>query len=389
MKIILFSLCFLFLFSDEIAIVGLNLPGHGLSQISQGLKKILEKKHKVSLLSSRKKNIGKYDISIFTDSLTCFEHDFSKNLPNSKINFAYCLWETDTLPNKWVEIINNKFDAVIVSAEWYIQKYINSGVNKPIFCIPLGLDQDKIKLVETKQKTNHNKFNFTCISSFFRHKNQLLLIEAFDELFHENKNVGLILSGHAPTYDRYYTDVLEKIKEINNPNILINTKQLNNDEFADLINKSAVIVSISTGEGYSYTPREAAVFGIPTIIAANTAYWDIIENNFASIAINCPITTPSYCVLQNDTIGNGYSCSKENLKLALTQIYQNYNHYKKLSVQNKLQVLKKYSWQELEPIIANFFNFKKWQLSADNKATKLGIFCDNANLLNKFKATNL
>ena len=60
-----------------------------------------------------------------------------------------------------------------------------------------------------------------------------------------------------------------------------------------------IILSISTGEGFSYTPREDAALGIPTIIPANTAYWDLIENNYASIAINCPTKIESFCILQN------------------------------------------------------------------------------------------
>jgi glycosyltransferase involved in cell wall biosynthesis len=378
------------IFSLKVAIVGLNLDGHGLSQISQGLQKIIKKNHSVDLLFSREKNDGYYDISIFTDSLTCFDHDFSTNLPKAKINIAYCLWETDTLPKQWVEIINNKFDAVIVSSAWYVNKYIDSGVNKPIFYIPLGLDEKKIELLKEKTKNiQKNKiFYFTCVSSFFRHKNQLLLLEAFNEVFVQDKKVGLILSGHAPTYDSYYDTVVQKIKQLNNPNIILNTKQLDDIEFAKMLNKTAVLVSVSTGEGYSYTPREAAALGIPTIVAANTAYWDIIENELTSIAVNCPELKPSYCVLQNDIIGNGYVCSKESLKEALNKIYKNYKYFKNLAMNKKEIANTKYSWSEIEPFIYNLLKSEKWFLSQDNKATKFGIFCSDKNLFYKLQELN-
>lgn len=377
--------------SLKISIVGLNLDGHGLSQITQGLKKIIAKQHQVDLLYSREKNHGNYDLAIFTDSLTCFDNDLSKNLPRAKLNIAYCLWETNALPKKWVNIINKKFDAVIVASEWYISKYIESGVTKPIFCIPLGLDENKIDLItkaSLNKEENNNIFYFTCISSFFRHKNQLLLVEAFDEIFQNNSNVGLILSGHAPTYDNYYSNIVKKLEQLKNPNIILNSEQLNDVEFAKLINKTSVLVSISTGEGYGYTPREAAALGIPTIVAANTAYWDIIENNFASISINCPSTIPAYCVLQKDTIGKGYLCSIENLKLALKDIYHNYKNYKELAEIKKYDVIKSYSWSKIEPLINNLLDYKKWNLSQENKVNKHGIFCNDIKLINKLASLN-
>lgn len=210
-------------------------------------------------------------------------------------------------------------------------------------------------------------------------------MEAFDEVFGKNKTVGLILSGHAPTYDSYYDTVVQKIKQLNNPNIILNTKQLDDIEFAAMINKTAVLVSVSTGEGYSYTPREAAALGIPTIVAANTAYWDIIQNELTSIAVNCPELKPSYCVLQNDIIGNGYVCSKESLKEALKKIFKNYKYFKNLAMNKKEIAKTKYSWSEIEPFVNNLLNNEKWFLSQDNKATKFGIFCSDQNLFHKLK----
>ena len=386
-KTILIIFSFLILYPYKCAIVGLNLDGHGLSQITQGLKSILEISHDITVLSSRSgKNTGEFDFVIFTDSITCFKQDLTQSLPKAKIKIAYCLWETDKLPEEWVTILNNKFDFVIVASSWFVNKYIENGVQIPIFCIPLGLDTKKLEYIDYELNNNNSdkedKFYFTCISSFFRHKNQLLLLEVFQELFN-NSDVGLILSGHAPTYDTYFNKILAKAKEYNNKNIIINSKQLDDKEFAEIIKKTSVLLSISTGEGFSYTPREAAALGIPTIIPANTAYWDLIENDYASIVINCPTKIESFCILQNKIIGNGFLVCKNNLKNALINIYKNYNEYKKEAQAKKELIKNSYSWQKVNNLFTKILEPQSWFLNSENKITNLGIFCNDKNLIDK------
>lgn len=50
-------------------------------------------------------------------------------------NIGYCTWEADRIPEKWVEYCN-LMSELWVPSQWNIEVFKNSGVVKPIYCIP-------------------------------------------------------------------------------------------------------------------------------------------------------------------------------------------------------------------------------------------------------------
>src|SRR5882724_11465347 len=56
---------------------------------------------------------------------------------SSQLKISYSMFESDAIPQLWVDILNNYYDMVVVPDNYLIDVYKNSGVKIPIFMIPL------------------------------------------------------------------------------------------------------------------------------------------------------------------------------------------------------------------------------------------------------------
>ncbi len=61
---------------------------------------------------------------------------WSKYIELNKTNIGYTIWETTKLHPDWPNYINNTVDKVLVGCTWNVDVFKDSGVTKPIACIP-------------------------------------------------------------------------------------------------------------------------------------------------------------------------------------------------------------------------------------------------------------
>ena len=66
------------------------------------------------------------------------------------------MFESSKIPNEWANILNNYFDIVVVPDSYLIEIYKNSGVNLPIFVLPLSISiEELLKLPKKNYQINH------------------------------------------------------------------------------------------------------------------------------------------------------------------------------------------------------------------------------------------
>lgn len=382
--------------SYDLTVIGPAYFNDGLGRISIGVIDNLKHDLKVNFINSRtfiqtkelsndlinilKQNnndLGK--IIFLTDSLNNGQILSKINTHKSKnIMLVYSMFESTKIPNKWVKNINNFFDAVIVPDEFLVDVYLNSGVQKPIFVLPLGIYlNDFFNKKNNKQK---NDFTFGCLANFDLRKNHKILIEAFAKEFGNNRNVLLRING------RYFNaDHLDKyIKSLKCNNIILTNYSLAWKDYIKFMSEIDCYVSISKGEGFSIPPREALAMEIPCILTNNTAQKTICNTGFVkSIESNILESALFPETYAKENLGNFFNCELDEARKALKEVYHNYDFYLK-KASNAKEWVNQYNWQNIKKKYLTLFKPEKIILGSYNQINEKCIITNSKDLYNKY-----
>lgn len=279
--------------------------------ISEDVKKIIEAKDN---------RIGK--VSFLFDSPWHRWGEPHKSVPESHIKIAYSMLESSRIPQQWVDIFNQKFDAVVVPDDFLIHVYQQSGVRIPIFVVPIGLYLEDFLALPVKKDKN-KIFTFGSSGVLIDNKNQSLLIEAFHKTFNNSPHVKLVLHARGGNN-------LEKIKRqitrLGAKNIKVIFKSLQPVEYLQFMKSLDCYVLLSKGEGFSITPREALARGLPCILSNNSAHMTIIKSNTVA-AVESNIPEDAYYEPFGFSCGHRFNCNVTDVQKALLDVYANYDLY--------------------------------------------------------------
>ncbi len=301
------------------------------------------------------------------------EHDFY-------IKIAYSLFEATRIPTKWVKVLNEHFDAVVVADEFYCQAYKESGVTIPIFALPHGIYIEGLLRKPTHREPS-SPFVFGCTSTFYPRKNQPLLLKAFHKEFGNNPKVKLRLHGRAVN-KKLFKGLYEKVTKWNATNIEIEHSVLSDKEYQEFLASLDCYVLVSKGEGYSVTPREALALGIPCILSDNTAHITICDTGCV-----CPVPSydpkPAYYIKHKEVCGEQFNCTVEEVQKALRDVYTNYEQYVHKAQEGKKWV-ESYLWKNLRNRFLNLIKPHKILLGKQNEITDDYIMTDSPDLYHKY-----
>lgn len=334
--------------------------------------------HKVIKISQNKKLQASNNVSIMTDVPWLPSKYLYKNIPNSLIKIAYSMCESTKIPAQWVTIFNNEMDAIIVPDEFLIDVYKNSGVEIPIFVIPIALYLEDFLKRPLKKSTN-KPFVFGVSAALSKNKNIELLIEAFHSEFCNNKNI--ILKIHSP-WINYKQALISKINSLNVKNVELHIGELNWVNYINFMQSIDCYVLLSKGEGFSITPREAMSLGIPCILSNNSAQKTICNTNLV-LPVNSNIKQISDQEFYGTDVGFNFNCDIKDVKIALRCMYKNYNSYLKDSKKRRFWA-KKYLKENLLQYYINIVKPKKIILSDKNEVTKEFLMTNSIRLYNKY-----
>jgi len=213
----------------------------------------------------------------------------------------YTMMETRRLHPEFVARCNRYASEVWVPCKFYQDAFKESGVSKPIFLMPLGVDE---KLYRPDAPEPHaryeempsgkiveklpNLFRFLSIFGWSKRKGTDLLCRSFLRAFPKGDACLLICS-------RYYGGSSEANKEVVRKEIRSYYKEVGDKgppiyycgdafEIQDLPGVYAAadcFVFCSRGEGFGLTPCEAGACGIPIISAYNTSMGQYLDDDVA------------------------------------------------------------------------------------------------------------
>jgi glycosyltransferase involved in cell wall biosynthesis len=288
------------------------------------LQDVPEKIKKV--INSSQPNAKSY-VSILEDFLYTPHHrrgpqEYYKKMPESLIKLAYTMFESDRIPDEWVEILNSNFDAAIVPNEFLVPVYKNSGVTVPIFVLPLGIYMQEFLEQPLPQYTQKpNPVIFLHSGTFCERKNQLSLLEAFASEFGNLESVKLILHGREGL--KYFKKLQERVQELNVTNVELRLERLSRSAYTELISSCHIYVTVALGEGVDIPLHQALAAGKEAVVSNNTAHTTICNTGLV-YPVESTIKQPAFYPHLNSYVGYNWQCTKEDIQAALRKAYEEY-----------------------------------------------------------------
>lgn len=227
---------------------------------------------------------------------------YVKLLNPKNINIIYTTYEFFPLPKRWINVLNAYYSVIIVPHIEIKKMFVNSGVKSPVYVVQQGCPERKF--IEPKKNTGQKKFTIGFLGVPVARKNLELLIQAISLL--KNRIPNIELKVHI---SKYYTE-LKKIDFPENDMFNISYGFKNDSEINEWYSSLDCYIFPSSGEGWSFTPRESLSLSIPTIVSNCPVHKDLSDY---SCMVELPITV-------------------ENIKQSILDVYNNKLKYKNLAI---------------------------------------------------------
>lgn len=168
----------------------------------------------------------------------------------------WTMWESTTLPGPFMENVN-RAEAVIVPSKWCAETFKRSGVTKPIYVVPLGINPDVFHFKPIKH-LGPTTFTAAGRTSHGRDRKGLDgVLRAFLAAFPYDKNVQLNLKCHPDC----------SVPDARDGRVNIIRQQFTEEQIAGFLEKSHCFVSAATAEGWGLWQHQAMAIGRPVIAA--------------------------------------------------------------------------------------------------------------------------
>jgi glycosyltransferase involved in cell wall biosynthesis len=401
-----FALCMFATYCSkvEVNIAGLMKSANGLGQVSINLVNIYSSMALTNFIDSRpsissfvdlpsnvtavvkKKFVpqayAKY-VSIFADSLQelVLDESLFKTIPKNSIKYAYTMVESTKIPSTWVQILNSKFDGIVVPDEFLVKVYQDSGVKIPIFVLPIPLMGLEACLHDPLKDKANERFTFGTTAALSPNKNIELLIVAFAKEFANKPNVSLKIHSYWSQYGDTIQGLIDKLQL---KNVHLSMKEMKFGEHIKEMSSWDCMVLLSRGEGYSITPRLAMGLGLPCILSNNTAHITLCNTGFP-YAVDSKITELSNSPFYGGAfIGYSFNCKLEDVCTAMQAVYKNYNFYLNKAKQSH-EWVKRYLPKNLARLYYQLINPYGVKYGDRNQITNKGMITNSKRLFKKYK----
>lgn len=245
-----------------------------------------------------------------------YKLDILKQCDNPNI-IGYSVWETSTLPNLWVECINESLNEVWCPSKYNHDVFKDSGVKIPIKIVPHVFLKNElpkkehviIRSIDGRViKNDPNILTFYNISEINERKNIEGLLKAYCKAFTSKDPVRLILKVHYRDYTKQniefclsYIDNIIK-DYFHHPELLIITKNLSELEILGLHSIGDYHISLTRSEAFGLTLYDAFNYGKKIIVTGYGGHLDYLGENYSGlinynledINKNSPIITKYY-----------------------------------------------------------------------------------------------
>jgi len=309
-------------------------------------------------------------------------HPISSNV--GRVVF-FTMMETETLHPEFTRVCNKHADEIWVPSGHNKRVFAESGIKKPIYVMPLGIDrylyrdEDKpigvindhncfVDLLGRPSSSGINSFRFLSLFGWSYRKGVDILIKSFVEEFNNNDDVSLIIcSRHAGSPDPLHQNVImsetaryaREVRPDKYPQILLYPHITPEHQMPSLYRMGHAFVHFSRGEGFSLPQIEASATGLPVISCNNTGMSEYLSDDNAYLV---KTEEKELCSPEMHWISTFYH-NQLFPKLGQDQIDQSrkhmryvFTHYQDALIKGsvlKKVVFEKYTWDNVAERVAN------------------------------------
>lgn len=201
---------------------------------------------------------------------------FRRNRGRYKVGFT--MLEVDGFPADWVEQAN-RMDEVWVPSAFNRQGFLDSGLERPVHVVPLGVDTDRFHPGIRTVRNPDGDFVFLASFEWGERKEPWLLLRAFNQTFRQGDPVRLVCKvNNSDPSVRLRAEIARLgLREDGGRISYLFNLEFPHYELAALYRAADCFLAVSRGEGWDMPLMEAMACGLPSIATDWGAHQEFVH----------------------------------------------------------------------------------------------------------------
>ena len=270
---------------------------------------------------------------------------------HAKKRIYYTMLEVDKIPEIWVKSLNT-CDQVWTPSHWGKKVFEKSGVTKPVYVVPGGVDLNIFNPFRVPILPETDKFRFLAVGKWEIRKGYDILCKAFAEEFSKNEKVELILAAQSAKLFVRNFNIFEELFQLRLPSNRSTFSVIDflpsYKDMGRLYTSVDCFVLPTRGEGWNLPLIEAMACGLPCIVTNWSGHTEYV-NEKNCILLNDfkiePAKHPKQIYSQYLEQGKWAEPSIKELRAKMRYAYDNQEEIKKIGKRAANDV-KKWTWDE-------------------------------------------
>lgn len=219
---------------------------------------------------------------------------YATNVPNSHPgrSIAYTMMETENVIHPLLAHKLMIADEIWVPCEWNRRVFVNSGVNRDIRVMPLGVDHRTYHPSERSVYFSNGTKGFTFISVFNWNwrKGFDVMLKAYIRAFTDKDDVSLVMVsrfvGQKSLSDRIYSDIKECTRgerQEDRPHLALVDNVIPTFLMPRMYNSGDAFCLFSRGEGWGLPAIEAGASGVPLLTSLHGGHEMFLDDDVANL----------------------------------------------------------------------------------------------------------
>jgi GT2 family glycosyltransferase len=287
----------------------------------------------------RQRRINASGVQIFHDRADAFKTNFNSH------KIGYTTFEVDGLPSNWVAQAN-LMDEIWTPSSFNVESFKKSGVQKPIYIIPPGVNAAYFNPNITGYPIP-GVFSFLSLFEWGERAAPETLLKAFNDEFGSSEDVVLVCKVFSsdPSVSISSEEKNFGLAESGGRIIFSVNEVVPAHQLGSLYRSVDCFVLPTRSEGWGLPLLEAMACGLPVIATNWSAQTDFINDEIAyPLNVDRLIPAPAKCPLYK-----GFSWadpSYEHLRSLMRHVYENRGEGRMKGAKASAEVLSNWTWQQ-------------------------------------------